>query len=120
MPPLLPLFVGVGLLLVVLGVGVWLVLPRPDDENPKLHGFGQPLIVGAVVGIAFASVQLGTQLEIGASDRRAAKRDAATARNSTRQMELAIQRQQLLLEISLRQNLEGIDLHGQDLRGLYL
>lgn len=117
MPPLLPLFVGVALLLVVLGVGVWLVLPRPDDENLKLHGFGQPLIVGAVVGIAFASVQ---QLEIRASDRRAAKRDAATARNSTRQMELATQRQQLVLEISLRQNLEGIDLHGQDLRGLYL
>jgi uncharacterized protein YjbI with pentapeptide repeats len=93
---------------VVLVVAVVLLRSADNHDAPRAQ-FGRPLLVGAVVGLAFVPVQAATQVELRRSDRERQREDAAESA-----------RRELLLQITLRNELRGIDLQGVKLTGKYL
>jgi uncharacterized protein YjbI with pentapeptide repeats len=70
---------------------------------------GRPLLVGTVVGLAFVPIQLAGQDELRRQSERHQRVDEEAANH-----------RELLLELSLRSDLRGIDLHGQNLADSYL
>jgi uncharacterized protein YjbI with pentapeptide repeats len=102
------LIFGSALLTVVLLIGLWLSWPRTPPRE-KYEQLGRPLLVSAIIGLAFLPLQFAVQRELKLSDQLAAdqqKHDDA--------------RRTLLLQLTLRTNLKGIDLSHHNLRRLYL
>ena len=91
----------------VLSLGA--ALMRRGRRRGERHAFGESLLVGAIIGIALTPMQLATQLAL----RERARRDDDRAAR-------AVERNQLLLQITSRKDLRSIDLAAADLRGLYL
>jgi uncharacterized protein YjbI with pentapeptide repeats len=103
------MFTGLVVLGGVVVVALWLLWMRRGHRTEFHERFAQPMLVAAIVGLAFALLQVATQLEL----RDAQQRFASDAR-------LRSARDQLILQITSTQNLRGIDLRREDLRGMYL
>lgn len=102
------LIIGASALVAVLVVAVTLLLTADGPDSGRAQ-FGRPLLVGAIVGLAFVPVQVATQNELRREGERREHENAEAA-----------ERRDLLMQISLRNRLPGIDLRDRDLRGVYL
>jgi len=102
------LIIGASALVAVLLVAVTLLLTADGPDSGRAQ-FGRPLLVGAIVGLAFVPVQVATQNEL--------RRDSERREHENAE---AAERRDLLMQISLRNKLPGIDLRDRDLRGVYL
>lgn len=102
------LILGSGLLTIVIITGLLLTWPHtpPRERREQL---GRPLLVGGIIGLAFLPLQFALQRELKTSDQRVANRQR---RDEARQT--------LLLQLTLRTHLKGIDLSSENLRRLYL
>jgi uncharacterized protein YjbI with pentapeptide repeats len=95
-------------LAVVLIVAVRLLVTaeNPDDGRAQ---FGRPLLVGAIVGLTFMPAQAAMQAQLRSQDENLQRRVAEDA-----------ERRELLLQLTLRRDLPGIDLRAEDLSGTYM
>lgn len=93
-------------LVLVVAVRLLVTAKSPDDSRAQ---FGRPLLVGAIVGLTFMPAQAAIQAELRSQDENLQERVAADA-----------ERRELLLQLTLRRELPGIDLRGEDLSGVYM
>lgn len=93
-------------LVLVVAVRLLVTAESPDDSRAQ---FGRPLLVGAIVGLTFMPAQAAIQAELRSQDENLQERVAADA-----------ERRELLLQLTLRSELPGIDLRSEDLSGVYM
>jgi uncharacterized protein YjbI with pentapeptide repeats len=104
----------------VIGAAAWLLWPTRAGRTEGQVLLGRPLVTGAVVGIALSLLQYSTQVELHDHDNAAQALQTRLAAKQAERDQEAQNREELLTQLNLRNDLELIDLHGQDLRGLFL
>ncbi len=90
-------------------VAATILLATADPGDADRAQFGRSLLIGGILGLTFIPVQWAVQNEL--------RRQGEL---SQRAEEAAASHRDLLLQLSLRNNLRDIDLHGQELAGSYL